>query len=105
MEQNSRPNHATGRPKGQIVSRWMKGAMRKAQAVRMKPGTLIVFDDWRKLKSFGERLGRVERVTYRGGVLATPVVECFGDTITVEPNGSAEWLPYSKVQLERYPTD
>jgi len=49
--------------------------MRKAQAVRMEPGTLIVFDDWRKFKSFGERPGRVERVTQRGGVLVTPVVE------------------------------
>lgn len=73
--------------------------MRKTQAVRMEPGTLIVFDDWRKVRSFGERLGRVERVTPSGGVLATPVVECFGDNITIEPNGSAEWLPYSKVQL------
>ncbi len=77
--------------------------MRKAQAVRMKPGTLIVFDNWRKLRSFGERLGRVERVTYRGCVLVTPVVECFGDNITVEPIGPAEWLPYSKVQLARPP--
>ncbi len=77
--------------------------MRKAQAVRMEPGTLIVFDDWRKLKSFGERLGRVERVTSRGGVLVTPVVECFGDTITVEPIGPAEGLPYSKVQFARPP--
>ena len=73
--------------------------MRKAQAVRMEPGTLIVFDDWRKVRSFGERLGRVERVTSRGGVLATPVVECFGDNITVEPIGPAEWMPYSRVQL------
>ena len=73
--------------------------MRKTQAVRMEPGTLIVFDDWRKVRSFGERLGRVERVTPSGSVLATPVVECFGDNITIEPNGSAEWLPYSKVQL------
>ena len=59
--------------------------MRKTQAVRMEPGTLIVFDDWRRIRSFGESLGRVERVTSRGGVLATPVVECFGDNITVEP--------------------
>ncbi len=73
--------------------------MRKTQAVRMEPGTLIVFDDWRKVGSFGERLGRVERVTSRGGVLVTPVVECFGDKITVKPIGPAEWLPYSKVQL------
>lgn len=62
-------------------------------------GTLIVFEDWRKVRSSGERLGRVEHVTPRGGVLVTPVVECFGDSITVEPVGSAEWLPYSKVQL------
>ena len=91
-----------GKEKGtDHVSRWMKGArtMRKTQAVRMKPGTLIVFDDWRKLRSFGERLGRVEHVTYRGGVLVTPVVECFGKEITVEPIGPAEWQPYSKVQL------
>lgn len=78
--------------------------MRKTQAVRMEPGTLIVFDDWRKVRSFGERLGRVERVTPSGGVLATPVVECFGDNITIEPNGSAEWLPYSKVQLAYPPS-
>ncbi len=77
--------------------------MRKAQAVRMKPGTLIVFDDWRKLKSFGERLGRVEHVTPRGGVLVEPVAECFGKEITVKPIGPAEWLPYSKVQLA-YPS-
>lgn len=73
--------------------------MRKTQAARMEPGTLIVFDDWRKVLSFGERLGRVEHVTSRGGVLATPVVERFGDNITVEPIGLAEWLPYSKVEL------
>ena len=65
----------------------------------MKPGTLILFDDWRKVKSFGESLGRVEHVTPRGGVLATPVIECFGQKITVKPIGPAEWLPYSKVQL------
>ncbi len=73
--------------------------MRKAQAVRMEASTLIVFDDWRKVRSFGERLGRVERVTSRGGVLATPAVEYFGDNITVKPVGAAQWLPYSKVQL------
>ncbi len=73
--------------------------MRKAQAVRMEPGTLIVFDDWRKVRSFGERLGRVEHVTPRGGVLVTPVVECFGKEITLKGVGAAEWLPYSKVQL------
>ncbi len=73
--------------------------MRKAQAVRMNPGELIVFDDWRKVRSFGERLGRVEHVTPRGGVLVTPVVECFGEETTVEPIGPADWLPYSKVQL------
>lgn len=71
--------------------------MRKTQALRMKPGTLIIFEDWRKVMSFGERLGRVERVTSSGGVLATPVVERGG--ITAEPIGPAEWLPYSKVQL------
>ena len=73
--------------------------MRKTQAVRLTPGTLIIFEDWRKLRSFGERLGRVERVTPHGGVLVTPVVECFGDKITVKPIGPDEWLPYSKVQL------
>ena len=78
--------------------------MRKAQAVRMEPGTLIVFDDWRRVWSFGERLGRVEHVTSRGGVLAAPVVECFGDNITVKPIGPAEWLPYSKVQLAYPPS-
>ena len=78
--------------------------MRKAQAVRTKPGTLIVFEDWRKVKSFGERLGRVERVTLNGGVLATPVVECFGDTISFKPTGPAEWQPYSKVQLAYPPS-
>ncbi len=78
--------------------------MRKTQAVRMEPGTLIIFEDWRKVMSFGERLGRVERVTPRGGVLVTPVVECFGDNITVEPIGPAEWLPYSKVQLAYRPS-
>lgn len=78
--------------------------MRKKQAIRMEPGTLIVFDDWRKILSFGEILGRVERVTPRGGVLVTPVVECFGKEITVEPNGPAEWLPYSKVQLAYPPS-
>ena len=78
--------------------------MRKTQAVRMKPGTLIVFEDWRKVMSFGERLGRVERVTPRGGVLVTPVVESFGDNITVEPIGPDEWLPYSKIQLAYPPS-
>ena len=73
--------------------------MRKTQAVRMEPGTSIVFDDWRRVLSFGKRLGRVEHVTPRGGVKVTPVVECFGKEITVEPNGHADWLPYSKVQL------
>ncbi len=78
--------------------------MRKAQAVRMKPGTLIVFDDWRRVLSFGERLGRVEHVTPRGGVFVEPVVECFGEETTVEPIGPAEWLPYSKVQLAFSPS-
>ncbi len=78
--------------------------MRKAQAVRMEPSTLIVFDDWRKVRSFGERLGRVEQVTPRGGVKVTPVVECFGKENTVEPIGLAEWLPYSKVQLAYPPS-
>ena len=73
--------------------------MRKAQAVRMEPGTLIFFDDRQKVRTFCEHLGRVEHVTPRGGVLVTPVVECFGDKITVKPIGPAEWLPYSRVQL------
>ncbi len=75
--------------------------MRKAQAVRMKPGTLIVFDDRQKVRTFCEHLGRVEHVTPRGGVLVTPVAERFADNITVEPIGPAEWLPYSKVQPAR----
>ena len=73
--------------------------MEKKKAVRMKPGTLILFEDWRKLLSSGERLGRVQHVTPKGGVLVTPVVEVFGDTITLRTIGPAEWLPYSKVQL------
>jgi len=51
------------------------------------------------VRSFGERLGRVEQVTPRGGVFVTPVVECFGKEITVKPIGSTQWLPYSRVQL------
>ena len=78
--------------------------MRKTEAVRMEPGTLIVFDDWRRSWSFGERLGRVEHVTSRGGVLVTPVVECFGKEITLKPIGAQEWLPYSKVQLAYPPS-
>jgi hypothetical protein len=78
--------------------------MRKTQALRMEPGTLIVFDDWRKVMSFSERLGRVEHVTDYGGVLVTPVVECFGDNINLQPIGPAEWLPYSKVQLAYPPS-
>lgn len=77
--------------------------MRKSSAVQMKSGTLIVFEDKRKTKKFGDRLGRVERVTPKGGVKVTPVVERFEDEISVEPIGPAEWLPYSKVQLA-YPT-
>ena len=89
-----------------IYLRWLKEprTMRKTQAVRMKPGTLILFEDWRKVMSSGERLGRVEHVTPRGGVLATPVVERFGDNITVEPIGPAVCLPYSKVQLAYPPS-
>jgi hypothetical protein len=75
--------------------------MTKKKAIRMEPGTLIVFEDWRKILSFGERLGRVEHVTPKGGVLVTPVVECFGGSITLKPIGPAEWLPYSKIQLAR----
>ncbi len=78
--------------------------MTKKEAICMKPGTLIVFDDLRRVRSFGERLGRVEHVTPRGGVLVTPVVESFGDNIIVEPIGPAEWLPYSKVQLAYPPS-
>jgi len=90
-----------------LMSRaWMKGTrtMRKSKAVRMKPGTLIVFDDWRYHRSFGERLGRVERVTANGGVSVTPVVECFGQDTTVKPIGETEWLPYSKVQFAYPPS-
>ncbi len=68
--------------------------MRKTQAVRMEPGTLIVFDDWRRVLSFGERLGRVEHVTPRGGVFVEPVVECFGKEITVKPVGAARKNPW-----------
>ena len=78
--------------------------MNKTQAVRLIPGTLILFEDWRKVLSFGERLGRVEHVTPKGGVHVTPVVERFGDSITVEPIGPSEWLPYSKVQLAYPPS-
>lgn len=78
--------------------------MRKSLAVRMKPGTLITFEDGRKTMSFGERLGSVEHVTNNGGVYVTPVVESFGDEITVEPIGPSEWLPHSKVQLAYPPS-
>jgi len=73
--------------------------MRKTQALKMTKGTLILYEDERKVLSFGERLGRVEHVTPRGGVLATPVVERFGANPTVEPINDAEWVLYSKVQL------
>lgn len=71
--------------------------MRKTEAVRMEPGTLVLFEDWRKNRKFGERLGRVEHVTPNGGVLATPVEECFGREKTLRSIGPAEWQPYSKV--------
>jgi hypothetical protein len=73
--------------------------MRKIEAIKMKPGTLILFEDGRKYLTGSERLGRIEHVTPRGGILITPVVECFGKKTTVEPIGPEEWLPYSKVQL------
>ncbi len=73
--------------------------MNKKDAIRMQPGTLILFEDWRKLLSGGERLGRVEHVTPKGGVLATPVIELFDGNGTLKAIGPAEWLPYSKVQL------
>ena len=73
--------------------------MNKKDAIRMQPGTLIYFEDWRKHLSGGERLGRVEHVTPKGGVSATPVIELFDGNGTLKPIGPAEWLPYSKVQL------
>jgi hypothetical protein len=78
--------------------------MRKSSAVKMKQGTLVIFEDGRKSKSFGDRLGRIERVTPNSGVYVTPVHEIFGDEISVKPIGPAEWLPYSKVQLAYPPS-
>ena len=73
--------------------------MEKKKAVRMKPGTLVLFEDERKILKSGQRLGRVEHVTAKGGVLVTPVVEVYSNPITLSVIGPAEWLPYSKVQL------
>jgi len=75
--------------------------MLKSKAIRLKVGTIVIFEDLgRRHLSFGERLGRVERVTPRGGILAQPVREVFGDgPITNKPFGPTEWLPYSAVQL------
>jgi hypothetical protein len=71
--------------------------MRKTKALNLKPGTVIIFKDWRKPKWFGDSLGRVEHVTPRGGVLVTPVVECFGEDTPFKDIGPAEWFPYSKI--------
>ena len=75
--------------------------MLKSKAIRLKTGTLVLFEDLgRRHLSFGEKLGRVEHVTPRGGVLAQPVREVFGHgPITCEPIAPAEWVPYSGVQL------
>lgn len=74
--------------------------MQKRKAVRMKPGTIVYFDDWRRDYNSADRLGQVKHVTPRGGVLVTPVIECFANKeVTIKSIGRPEWLPYSKVQL------
>lgn len=79
--------------------------MLKSKAIRLEPGTIVIFVDLRRRHlSFGERLGRIKYVTPKGGILAEPVREVFGDgSITYEPFGLAAWVPYSAVQLA-YPT-
>jgi len=75
--------------------------MLKSKAIRLETGTIVLFEDLgRRHLSSSERFCRVERVTPRGGILAQPVREVFGDgPITYKPFGLPEWVPYSAVQL------
>ncbi len=73
--------------------------MRKTKAIKLPPGTLVYFKDHPRGYCHDDRLGRIEHVTARGGVLLTPVAERYGDIKTIEDVGPAKWVPYSRIQL------
>ncbi len=77
--------------------------MRKRDALRLKPGA-IVYEESRDRVTYQRH--RVDHVTPNGGVLVTPVNECYElDEVTHRIVGPAYWLPYSKVHAfvgERY---
>jgi hypothetical protein len=77
--------------------------MRKADALRLKPGDFVVFGDHgRVAKWTWKGCGRVERVTPGGGVLVT-IIEGVADGKTWEGRGTGagvgerRWVPYSYI--------